>query len=38
MREAVRAEDPERQRWIALALAWLEIARLRSDAGATTLR
>jgi hypothetical protein len=31
MKEAVRADGFERQRWIRLAQAWLEIARTRPD-------
>lgn len=35
MKQAVRTDGPERQRWIELALAWLEIARMRPEAGGT---
>ncbi|WP_298881948.1 hypothetical protein [uncultured Bradyrhizobium sp.] len=31
MKEAVRADGPERQRWLQLAQAWLELARGRPD-------
>ncbi|QQO20632.1 hypothetical protein JJB98_12290 [Bradyrhizobium diazoefficiens] len=30
MKMAVRAVGPERQRWIGLAMAWQELARMRS--------
>lgn len=31
MKEAVHAEGPERQRWIQVAQAWLELARTRPE-------
>jgi hypothetical protein len=31
MKEAVHADGPERQRWIQVALAWIELARARSE-------
>jgi hypothetical protein len=31
MKEAVHADGPERQRWIQVAQAWLELARWRPE-------
>lgn len=36
MKQAVRTDGSERQRWIELALAWLEIARMRTDSVGTS--
>lgn len=38
MKQAVRTDGPERQRWIELALAWFGIARMRPDKVGTGLR